>query len=65
METLSKYMITLGQNAREASQFIICILSNESRNKAIISIANQINLNTNQDIRQPIKRTIKKLRKKD
>ena len=46
METLSKHMLTLGQNAREASSSL-SILSNESRNKAIISIANQINLNTN------------------
>ena len=46
METLSNYMLTLGHNAREASSSL-SILSNESRNKAIISIANQINLNTN------------------
>lgn len=46
METLSKHMLTLGKNAREASSSL-SILSNESRNKAIISIANQINLNTN------------------
>ena len=46
METLSKHMLTLGNNAREASSSL-SILSNESRNKAIISIANQINLNTN------------------
>ena len=46
MEKLSKHMLTLGQNAREASSSL-SILSNESRNKAIISIANQINLNTN------------------
>ena len=46
MEALSKHMLTLGKNAREASSSL-SILSNESRNKAIISIANQINLNTN------------------
>ena len=46
METLSKHMLTLGKNAREASSSL-SILSNESRNKAIISIAKQINLNTN------------------
>jgi len=47
METLNEHMIALGENARIASHSL-STLSNELKNKAILSIANQISINKNQ-----------------
>jgi glutamate-5-semialdehyde dehydrogenase len=47
MKTLNEHMIALGENARIASHSL-SVLSNELKNKAILSIANQISINKNQ-----------------